>query len=296
LLPGVVAKGGGFDSQVQKLYGSKKRLNDDCHNLYSKPPLKSCFTFSQFDSRDAIDFLLVGDSHAAGYSHAFLNSAVSNGWEAIVSTHSGCLPLRIAFKGENPIHHCESYGRHVSDLINRYNPRQIIIGARWGNYLNSKPRVASESLQGRSICLIRSSSYQKCHAPSDSLDILSSLLSDFGSDSPNKVKILLLQDYPEYFIDFERCATAFSMNPNCFFQGRDSFDARQSDFWVLASILQRESKFDVIRTEDFFCSNESCGATKGDLLLYHDTHHLNTDGSQWMFDSVILPNLQRFNP
>ncbi len=296
LLPGAVAKGGGFDSQVQKLYGSKKRLNDDCHNLYSKPPLKSCFTFSQLNSQDPIDFLLVGDSHAAGYSHAFLKSAVSNGSEAIVSTRSGCLPLRIAFKGEYPMHHCESYGQHVRDLINRYNPRQIIIGARWGNYLNSEPRVAGESLQGRSICLIKSSSHEKCHEPSDSLDILSSLLSDFGLDSPSTLKILLLQDYPEYFIEFERCATAFSMNPKCFSQGRDTFDARQSDFWVLVSILQRESKFDVIRTDDFFCSNVSCRATKGDLLLYHDTHHLNTDGSQWVFTSVILPNLQRFNP
>jgi len=289
LLPGLLARGGGFDEQVREIYMSKKRSDDNCHNQANSFQFKNCTNLPSIN-RNSVDLMLVGDSHAAGFSTALINFAESRKLTFFISTNSGCPALDVTRIQEGSSLNCKNYAQYVENNISRLRPRLVLISARWANYLNSFPRVAGEPLEVVDTCLSDSPEDRSCPIPSNTSIIFKTSFAKLLLHIPDNSKIGILLDYPEFERDFETCEFLYRLDQDCFVNSTSNYLKRQKVandyFWSIKS-----ERVLLIDGSEFFCRNGSCNSYRMGRNLYYDSHHLNTSGSSHYFNQLIAPVL-----
>jgi hypothetical protein len=285
LLPGFAAKGGGFNPQVQQLYSSKKRFTESCHNQANAGLFKSCMNFSG-SGKEEIDLMLVGDSHAAGFTTATADFAKARNLRYFISTNSGCPGISANKIQDGQFQDCKKYAKFISGRIEDLKPKAILISGRWANYLNSFPRVAGEAPQIDNSCLINSSHRISCPRLSNTSSIFYSSFRSFLLTIPANSKVILLLDYPEFTFDFESCERLYRLEPKCFIIAKDDYLQRQDSANKFFESLSMSNLF-LVSGEEYFCNRTTCNSFIDGRNLYYDSHHLNTFGSARYFDQII---------
>jgi peptidoglycan/LPS O-acetylase OafA/YrhL len=289
LLPGLLARGGGFDDQVREIYSSKKRSDDNCHNQANSLQFKKCASFSSI-KQDSIDLMLLGDSHAAGFTTALINFAKSRQLTFFISTNSGCSGINVNRMQEGFFINCKSYAQYVENNISRLQPKLILISARWANYLNSFPRVAGEPLEIDDTCLTDFLEETNCPILSDTSLLFKTNFAKTLLHAPDNSKIAILLDYPEFNREFETCEFLYRLKRDCFVNSTSNYVKRQR----VANDYFRSIESDrvlLIDGTDFFCGKWNCESYRMGKNLYYDSQHLNTTGSSLYFNELLAPVL-----
>ena len=285
--PGVLARGGGFDPQVREIYNSKKRSTENCHNFQNSITYKKCII--NLNSDKSLDNFLIGDSHASTYTDSFLDHARFSKSSTFVSTFSGCPAFPINRTIDGKLKDCISYSEWILEQINFYKPHRIFIANRINNYLNSKLRVAGEGKEISNVCVMEDNMKPYCGEDPFVRVKYKESINDFISKIPITTSVFVIVGQPEFKSNFEECETLFTLKPNCFKVSLNDYIERNKS---ALNIYSDTGVIDIIDISKNFCGDESCRAIIDNQVWFHDSHHLNVDGAQKVFNRNILPLLE----
>jgi len=287
VMPGVLARGGGFDPQVREIYNSKKRSTENCHNFQNSAAFKKCII--NFKSDKPLDNFLIGDSHASTYTDSFLDHARFSGSSTFISTFSGCPAFPINRTIDGKLTDCISYSEWILDQIEFYKPHRIFIANRINNYLNSNLRVAGEGKEISQICVLDDNIKSYCGEDPLVRSVYKESISYFISKIPVTTSVFVILGQPEYQSNFEECETLFTLKPNCFIVSLKDHIERNKSALNIYSDMKVINILDISKN---FCGDEFCQAIIDNQVWFHDSHHLNVDGARKVFDRNILPLLE----
>jgi peptidoglycan/LPS O-acetylase OafA/YrhL len=223
-----------------------------CENklILEKSPIasgiKRCF---QSKKDRAIDFLIIGDSHA---EQLFLGLAknLSN--------------LNVAYFSQDtiPILSKMDYSDIFRSIKNESSIKQVIVAGYW-------PGRISEIPKGRSL-------YDELKYSFQSLD---------RSD----LKIYLIWGLPNFSFDPRECKYLRFGGRNKCEEGLGYSSAQEERYKQDILRLSSEFKtLSALNVSKYFCDDELCSMVEGDALLFRDNHHLSIYGSDYLVKKLLL--------
>jgi hypothetical protein len=225
------------------------------------------------NTRQNIDFILWGDSHALWLSTALSDFAKEAGLKGLVAMIPGCPTLANTVSSDlGRKQKCNEFYDRVAQNIERHNIRQIFIVNRWSLY--------SEGAGGEGY-LKFANDWDNRTNPHDvfraSLDRTISQFSD--------KHIAFIKEPPLQRVHVTDTMAAIAMTGMPFGRLENIWTTRQqhdnTHRFLDQTFNDAKSKFSNIAVLDplpFLCSVDHCTAMKDDLPLYWDDDHLNMRG------------------
>ena len=239
-------------------------------------------------SRKQDDFILWGDSHAAGFAHAFSDWASRAGLHGILAATQGCPSLSHTVNSDQGrTQKCSEFYQSVFNLIVRNDIRHVIMVDRWSLYTDGEPSIKSEGY------LKFADDWEHRTDPhSVFLTSLDRTLKELAGREVYILKDPPLQPVP--------VTDALATNALMGFEpGRlDQFWTSRtkhldSHAFVDRSFVDVGQKFGNVRILDptpLLCEADRCPAVRDGLPIYSDDDHLNRRGElllKPLFDPVV---------
>lgn len=233
--------------------------------------------------------MLIGDSHAAHFSHG-IKEIVGNNLVADY-TSSGCIPFFFVDRYDRrmKVGNCE---REMTSALMKFeaseNMTGIILSSMGPVYLEGTPfgNTGIERVTGQGLTLSthpniknRWSIYQI--GLTETLKRLSAL---------NK-KILFIYDIPELGFNIQDCLpsrpfSTYSPRENCFVL-REDFEKRTKTYHqFVEKILNKFPNVKVFNPAEFLCDDIICKAKVDNNLIYRDYDHLSDFGSLFLVQKM----------
>lgn len=207
----------------------------------------------RFGPAGAPRVVLFGDSHAAQWFTPLTKAAEDEGWQVQAWTKTSCpsgeltiwyVPTRSVYE------ECSAWRNdRIRELV--ANPPELVIisnSTRWHGWLyDSRKQTVADRAETDRLW-------------QDGFDALAKRLGDAN------IPIVELRDTPEMYRSFKNCLS-LSEWTDCY---RERRDATNGSDWKIGD-RTNASRVDLT---DAICGPGRCYATKGEMILYRDSHHL----------------------
>jgi peptidoglycan/LPS O-acetylase OafA/YrhL len=229
-----------------------------CHAAFTVIQQAACVYGDPAGTHTAV---LVGDSHADMWLPAFNAAGIKEHWKVIDWTKSSCPAANLTVFNSSlnrTYTECDTWRKDVIARIVALKPDLIFVSG-------------SENVVGASV-----SPQQWSRATLQTMNAL----------KPSGAKVELIQDVPVPAYDVPSCvAQHINKVTSCTFStGKAySFPSRHRELATDAA----KAGYPVIDPESWICTDKTCPAVVGNLLVYRDDTHLTATFSAWLAPRVM---------
>ncbi len=214
---------------------------------------------------------LIGDSHA---DHLVDALSAQPGW--LMATQNGCPPV-LGTRAQMMRTDCaDSAERLIGHLAARDDIGTVVL-AFYGGYAETTNFAADHiaSARGPAQITLNGSFDGKAQTMEAGLDRTVSTLIAAGK------RVAVVLDVPELpFLPRDCIGRPLQLRrPACEINRAEVLERQTSMRRIVERVSQRHRGLQVIDSLDALCS-ETCSATRGDVLVYRDSHHLSRRGSE----------------
>ncbi|MCZ4316330.1 acyltransferase family protein [Comamonadaceae bacterium G21597-S1] len=250
----------------------------------------NCLASPTVEAGKAIDYLVLGDSHAQAFAAGLV--ARHPALRVVAIGRDGCPPFdgveRYDVNEKIPCEQAaEQLARHPiaathTILIARYAYYEQGSGFGWADTAGRRPRSIHIQPQGHAE---RSDAATYATVLADGLEATLQRLRAAGS-----TRVFVLLQPPELGFDPRNCL-AFGLRVRkagaCTI-ARDAVQMRQQGYRrAMEPVLARHPEVTVVDPMHVLCAAESCTATASGKMLYRDDDHLSLDGAALVFDRLF---------
>ena len=231
--------------------------------------------------KQAPDFILWGDSHAAALARAVDAEATRHGSSGVGATRLGCAPVLGMNRVDAPDRQCAEFNQAVLDYIDRSRISKVILAGQWAIYSEGDYYKIG---QGHPI-VISPKGYQ------DNKSVFLPLLDDtLRALAARKVQVFVVADVPEVGLNVPSTLAKARLWHRDIVIGptRAQYMARQAYIFGAFSEMQDKYKLDVLFPAAEICSTGVCRVDQGGQPLYLDDNHLSRLGALSIAD-VFAP-------
>ena len=220
--------------------------------------------------------VLLGDSNAAQFLAPVTTAANGLGYDAIVSTASGCpvVPLRVVDRTRlRDLRGCSAFAQQSLRALVRDRPSLVIFSIRSDGYIDV-PRYRVGRLD---------SSQLTANATAKQTLWAGALRSEFRELSRHGIPVLLVHPIPLAPINAPACASVLVLVDDC---GGKTLPRRKVDSELARTLAAERAAVAgvpdtrLLDLEGQFCSRTSCVTERHGVRLYFDELHLSQAGSK----------------
>ena len=244
---------------------------DSCHNVSNVTPA-FCIVGGKTGPADIV---LWGDSHAASLEPALRRYADERGLSLALAIRVDCPPLVGVWRSKDPSQLCRQFNDAALEYIARNTPRLVVIVARWSGYTNGPQLLRNDQTAATNL--------------TESRAIFASALDRTLQTINGPATVVVEQvpensgDIPSAYLVLSRLGLPLSTVTAPIEKHRKRMQA------TVLALDQAASKHTFVRFNpaSAFCEQEpSCIAEVGGKLLYFDDHHLNVEGSMFLYPAL----------
>jgi peptidoglycan/LPS O-acetylase OafA/YrhL len=250
---------GNLRPSVSGVYSDRPAVYPDgCVNEGVDDELRDC-RYGDVGARRTI--VLYGDSHAAQWASAFDAIALDAGYELIVLAKGGCPTADVSIATNTLGRTCPVWRDRVVDFIAGQQPTMVVVSA-WHEYDN------------------------------DDAEWSKGLESTLSRIAPNTANLVVLADTPGAAANPQQCLSSNRTSmQNCSNRRERAVERGRVDVERAAAARFGAAFVD---PSDWFCTDDRCPMTLGDVLLFRDADHITTTGADWfapLLEAAIRPVL-----
>lgn len=231
---------------------------DGCVNEGVDDELRDC-RYGDVGARRTV--VLYGDSHAAQWAPVFDEIALDIGYELIVLTKGGCPTADVSIATNTLGRTCPVWRDRVVDFIAGQQPTMVVVTA-WHEYDNDDDEWSG------------------------------GLESTLSRIAPNTANLIVLADTPGAAADPQQCLSSNRTSmQNCSNRRERAVETGRIEVERAAAARFGATFVD---PSDWFCTDDRCPMTLGDVLLFRDADHITTTGADWfapLLEAAIRPIL-----
>ena len=280
---------GRFSSEIQPYltmnYDGITALNFECHLMNDEYILKNCVFGAQSISPD---FALIGDSHAGSIHHQMAPVFSELNKSFLLYAKNGCPP---SLGIEGTIHHqrnCPLFNLNVIDDLSEKKITTVVLFSRLTFYLEKDGFLNSYGVR-------EDKNFQHfvvgSSAPIEDQfnEKIKSMRAFIKELRRQDIRVLLVEPIPEtsWHIPNQKIHSLMFNTPMRSLPKSDFEEGTQKIFTRFVEPFVVDDGFEVVRTSDIFCDEDSCfGEREGDLL-YFDDDHPSIFASQKIVERII---------
>lgn len=249
-----------------------------CPGVGGNDKLNFCFKLHSGKAQVAI----WGDSHAEHLFPGAMKYALNANWMLI--GRSSCPPLigvKAYWKGEKDF--CENTNLKILELLTKDESIHHIVLSSLGQF------YVSNQINGAEF--IREHHPKNFHLESsDELDLAKDKVFEKGLEQTivmllqAKKQVILVEDIPTLAFMPSACIPRplrYDSN-KCHLERLGLLENQKRYHRILLSMKQKYPEIHLFNAFNLICGKKFCSATRDKHLLYRDSHHLTTYGSQWL--------------
>lgn len=241
--------------------------------------------YCKYSNGDNPTYALIGDSHA---DHLFpgISKADSHSW-LLIGNHS-CPPVS-GLKISGIVDNCNLIMDKAIQQVAHSPTIQTVVLSFFGNYAADKPYAADHLGLNTTNFNFELLCNKDC--PTDKWDQFFIGLNNTVAllENSNKAVVIVI-DIPELALSPKTCIERpFSFNTNnvCSEQKINVLERQKLLRNVITRLKYLHPKLRVFDSLSVLCDDASCYAIKSESLLYRDSHHLSTSGSDAFAKSFL---------
>ncbi|MCL9777511.1 acyltransferase family protein [Vibrio methylphosphonaticus] len=227
--------------------------------------------------------LIWGDSHGAHLRGMMEYLKENYQVRSRILGAGGCLPLVGVLNSKESDQNCLNSNISTMALIKDIQPSVVLIGARWGNYV----QMVNDPAYGTSL----EAEFSEGVTPISKAEFLKkALLTTIDSiEASGDTRIVIMSSIPTYPFNAANCAIRRYMKmgkSDCTIDKAEFLDRQVVVRKVLSEVIQLRPKVTLIDPSLVLCDATRCHVEIEGVVLYMDNNHLNLDASRWLGEKM----------